>query len=57
MTAAKTSAERVTAMRAAREALGLRRLEIYVHLGDWPAIKALADRLARRRAKAAPNLR
>ena len=39
-------------MRAAREAQGLRRLELYAHSDDWPAIKALADRLAKRRAKA-----
>ena len=55
MTAAKTSAERVGALRAARNAQGLRRLELYAHPDDWPAIKALADRLAKRRAKAAPR--
>ena len=40
-------------MRAARDALGLRRLELYAHPDDWPAIKALADRLAKRKAKVA----
>ena len=49
---AKTTIERVSAMRAARAALGLRRLELYAHQDDWPAIKALADRLAKRRARA-----
>jgi hypothetical protein len=49
---AKTTTERVAAMRAARDALGLRRLELYAHPDDWPAIKALADRVAKRRAKA-----
>lgn len=53
MSAAKTTSERVQAMRAARETLGLRRLELYAHPDDWPAIKALAERLARKRAKLA----
>jgi hypothetical protein len=52
MIAAKTTSERVQAMRAARDALGLRRLELYAHPDDWPAIKALADKLQRKRAKA-----
>ena len=55
MIKAKTSAERVGALRAAREAQGLRRLELYAHPDDWPAIKALADRLAKRRAKVVPR--
>ena len=38
-------------MRAARDALGLKRLELYAHPDDWPAIKALAEKLQRRRAK------
>ena len=49
--AAKTTSERVQAMRAARDALGLKRLELYAHPEDWPAIKALAEKLQRRRAK------
>ncbi len=53
MSAAKTTAERVAAMRAARDALGLRRLELYAHPDDWPAIKALAERIQRKRLKAA----
>ena len=53
---AKTTSERVQAMRAARDALGLKRLELYAHPDDWPAIKALAEKLQRRRAKlAAPR--
>ena len=56
MNAAKTTSERVQAMRAARDALGLKRLELYAHPDDWPAIKALAERLQRKRAKlAAPR--
>ena len=51
MSAAKTTTERVGAMRAARDALGLRRLELYAHPYDRPAIKALAEKLQRRRAK------
>jgi hypothetical protein len=52
----KTTSERVAAMRAARDALGLKRLELYAHPDDWPAIKALAEKLQRRRAKlAAPR--
>ena len=53
MSAAKTTAERVAALRAARDALGMRRLELYAHPEDWPAIKALADRVQRKRIKAA----
>jgi hypothetical protein len=56
MNAAKTTAERVAAMRQDRDALGLKRLELYAHPEDWPAIKALAEKLQRRRAKlAAPR--
>jgi len=29
-------------MRAARDAMGLKRLELYAHPDDWPQIKALA---------------
>lgn len=51
MSAAKTTTERVAALRAARDALGLKRLELYAHPDDWPQIKALAERLQRRRAR------
>ena len=58
MIPAKTSAERVCALRAAREKQGMRRLELYAHPDDWPQIKALAANLQRRRtnlvAKRAP---
>ena len=40
-------------MRAARDALGLKRLELYAHPDDWPAIKALQ---AQMRAWRAANL-
>ena len=56
MSAAKTTTERVAALRAARDALGLKRMELYAHPEDWPAIKALAEKLQRRRARlAAPR--
>ena len=51
MNAAKTASERVAKLRADRDALGLKRLELYAHPEDWPAIKALAEKLQRRRAK------
>jgi predicted component of type VI protein secretion system len=53
MSPAKTTSERVAAMRAARDAMGQKRLELYAHPDDWPAIKALAEKLQRRRAKIA----
>jgi hypothetical protein len=48
---AKTSTERVAEVRARRAALGLRRLELYVHPEDHEAIKALAEKLQRRRVR------
>ena len=45
--------DRVAKMRADRDALGLKRLELYAHPEDWPAIKALAEKLQRRCAKLA----
>lgn len=53
MSAAKTASERVAKLRADRDALSLKRLELYAHPDDWPAIKALAAKLQRKRAKAA----
>jgi hypothetical protein len=50
---AKTTSERVSAMRRVREELGLKRLELYAHPGDWPAIKQLAIKMQMRRAKKA----
>jgi Fic family protein len=49
--AAKTTTERVQKLRADRDALGLKRLELYAHPDDWPAIKALAEKLQKRRAR------
>lgn len=49
--AVKTTAQRVAALRAARDALGLKRLELYAHPEDWPAIKALAEKLQCKRAR------
>jgi hypothetical protein len=49
--APKTATERVVKLRAERDALGLKRMELYAHPDDWPAIKALAEKLARKRAK------
>lgn len=40
-------------MRSARDALGLRRLELYAHPDDWPEIQQLAIKLQMRRAKVA----
>ena len=51
MSSAKTTSERVAALRAARDALGLKRLELYAHPEDWTAIKALAEKLQRKRAR------
>jgi len=48
---AKTTRERVAAMRAARLAAGMKRLELYAHPDDWPALKALAEKLQRKRAR------
>ena len=54
--AAKPPTQRVQALRADRETLGQKRREVYAHDDDWPAIKALAEKLQRRRAKlAAPR--
>jgi len=57
ISAAKTTGERVDKLRKERAELGLKRLELYAHPEDWPAIKAVAERLQRKRAKklAAPR--
>lgn len=47
----KTTSERVAKLRADRDAMGLKRLELYAHPEDWLAIKALAEKLQRRRAR------
>ena len=51
MNAAKTTAERVAALRAARDALGLRRRELYAHDDDWPKLQELAAKLQRKRER------
>jgi hypothetical protein len=53
MNASKTTSERVQAMRAARDALDLKRLELYAHPDDWGKIKALAFTLKMKRQKPA----
>jgi hypothetical protein len=45
--------DRVDKLRKERAYLGLKRLELYAHPDDWPAIKALAEKLQRKRAKLA----
>jgi hypothetical protein len=50
-TVAKTTGERVAKLRADRDSLGLKRLELYAHPEDWKAIKALAEKLQRKRAQ------
>lgn len=52
MNAAKTTSERVDALRADRKAKGLKRRELYVHDEDWPQIVKLALKLQMRRNKA-----
>lgn len=52
MNAAKTTSERVDALRADRKAKGLKRREMYVHDEDWPQIVKLAMKLQMRRNKA-----
>jgi cell division protein ZapA (FtsZ GTPase activity inhibitor) len=49
---AKTVNERVAELRQRRQELGLTRLELYVHPEDHEAIKALAEKLQRRRTRA-----
>ena len=48
-----TATERGARLRANRAAEGLKRLELYAHPDDWPAIKALAAKLQRRRTRTA----
>ena len=53
MNAAKTASERVQKLRAERDALGLKRVEIYAHPDDCDKIKALAFTLNMKRQKPA----
>jgi hypothetical protein len=48
---AKTPTERVQELRQRREALGLTRLELYVHPEDHEAVKAYAAKLQRKRER------
>jgi hypothetical protein len=50
---AKTPTRRVQELRQRREALGLTRLELYVHPEDHESIKAHAAKLQRKRERAA----
>ena len=51
VTVPKSVSERLYAFRAAREAQGLKRREVYAHDDDWPKVKALAEELKRSRLK------
>lgn len=45
----KSASERKAEERARRRAEGLRPFEVWAHPKDWPAIKRLVERLAKRR--------
>ena len=49
MSLAKTTIERVGALRERRAAIGLTRLEVYAHPDDHKAIKTTARRLSKKR--------
>ncbi len=51
MSAAKTTSKRVEKMRQEREAIGLRRRELYAHDDDWPKLQELAAKLQRKRER------
>ena len=51
MMPAKTTSERVEKMRQEREALGMRRRELYVHDDDWPRLQELAVKMKRKRER------
>ena len=46
-----TTSERVEKLRQEREALGLRRRELYAHDDDWPKLQELAAKLQRKRER------
>lgn len=50
-TMGKTEAERKAAERTRRRAAGFQPKEIWVHPLDWPVVKRLLDRLAKRRER------
>jgi hypothetical protein len=47
----KTATERKAAERTRKRREGLRAFELWAHPLDWPAIKRLAEKLAKRRTK------
>lgn len=57
MSPAKTTNERVEKLRQEREALGLRRRELYAHDDDWPKLQELAAKLQRKRERDAKRTR
>jgi hypothetical protein len=50
---AKPATERMAALRKRRQAEGFTRLELWVHPGDHGAVKEAAEKLRRKRDKAA----
>ena len=50
--APKTGAERGAKLRNERKSIGLKRREVVANDDEWPQIKALAEKLAKRRVKA-----
>lgn len=57
MPAAKTTSERVDKLRQEREAMGLRRRELYAHDDDWPKLQELAAELQRKRERDAKRVK
>ena len=53
----KTTTERVEKLRQEREALGLRRRELYAHDDDWPRLQELAAKLQRKRERLSKQTR
>ena len=46
---AKTAVERKREERERRRKAGFKAFEVWVHLDDWPRVKRLIERLAKRR--------
>lgn len=53
MSAAKTTGQRVEKLRQKREAIGIRRRELYAHEDDWPKLQELSAKLQRKRQRTA----
>lgn len=51
MSQAKTTAQRKAAERERKAAQGLKRYEVWLHPEDWREVKAVLDRVKRRRAR------